>query len=61
MTGPENEKEIVGEAERLDIRDKAPLILAELLYSENLLADIKTYRNLMIRVGSFFVLQVKML
>jgi len=49
IVGAEREKEIVSEAERLDIKDKAPLVLAELLYDSNMLQQIKTYRSLLIR------------
>lgn len=37
------------EAERLDIINKAPLVLAELLFTENIINDIPTYRNLLLR------------
>lgn len=40
------------EAERLEVMDKAAGILAELLYTENLLAEIKEYRPIMIHVSS---------
>ena len=51
MSGTEREKEIVLEAERLEIRDKAPLVLAELLYDTNIIAQIKQYRTLFCRVS----------
>ena len=41
----------MGEAERLDIKDKAPLILGELLYDHNIVSQIKQYRNLFMRVS----------
>jgi translation initiation factor 5 len=50
LTGLEREKEIVVEAERLAIRDKAPLVLAELLYDVNILQQIKQYRTLFCRL-----------
>jgi len=50
VSGTEREKEIVLEAERLEIRDKAPLVLAELLYDTNMIAQIKQYRTLFCRV-----------
>ena len=50
LIGTEREKEIVLEAERLEIRDKAPLVLAELLYDVNIIAQIKHHRNLFCRV-----------
>lgn len=49
LTGVENEKSVVGEAERLDIKDKGCLILVELLLNTNILAQAKTYRNLFLR------------
>lgn len=49
ITGTEKEKEVVSKAETLEIKDKAPLILVELLYEENILPAIKQYRNLFLR------------
>lgn len=49
VTGVENEKSIVGEAERLDIKDKACLILVEVLLNTSILTQAKTYRNLFLR------------
>lgn len=49
LTGVENEKNVVGEAERLDIKDKAPLVLAELLLDTEILTQIKTFRGLFLR------------
>ncbi|GBN52267.1 Eukaryotic translation initiation factor 5 [Araneus ventricosus] len=42
-------KEVVGEAERLDIKDKAVLVLCELLLGENILPEVKTHRLLFLR------------
>ena len=42
-------KDLATEASRLDILSKAPLVLAELLFSENLIQDVKKYRNLLLR------------
>ena len=56
VIGTEREKEIVLEAERLEIRDKAPLVLAELLLDVNIIAQIKQYRNLFCRVRISWVL-----
>lgn len=42
-------KEIHNEAVRLEVNQKAPLILAELLFSENITADAKKHRNLLLR------------
>jgi len=50
VSGADREKEIVLEAERLEIRDKAPLVLAELLYDTNIITQIKQYRTLFCRV-----------
>lgn len=43
------QKELVNEAERLEIKTKAPLILAELLYDQNILSQVKKHRMLMLR------------
>lgn len=42
-------KELVGEAERLDIKDKAVLVLCELLLGENIIQEVKTHRLLFLR------------
>lgn len=42
--------EIVKEAERLDIKDKSILIISELLFSENILEEIKANKMLLLRV-----------
>ena len=39
------------EAERLDVMDKAAGILAELLYTDQLLSQIKDYRTIMLPVS----------
>ncbi|XKL66062.1 hypothetical protein PGB90_009482 [Kerria lacca] len=44
-----NAKEIVAEAERLEIKTKAPLILAELLFDEKIHIQLKKHRNLLLR------------
>lgn len=44
-------KEISAEAERLDIKDKAALVLSELIFDENMIQQIKTYRVLLLRVN----------
>lgn len=46
-----DDKEILAEAERLDIKDKGPLILAELLFDENIINQIKKYRKHFLRVS----------
>lgn len=43
------QKEIVAEAERLEVRDKAILVLCELLFNENMIQQIKLHRNLFVR------------
>uniref|UniRef100_A0A6B2EAB5 Eukaryotic translation initiation factor 5 n=1 Tax=Phlebotomus kandelakii TaxID=1109342 RepID=A0A6B2EAB5_9DIPT len=42
-------KELVAEADRLDIQQKAPLVLAELLFSANIIAEVRKNRNLLLR------------
>jgi len=42
-------KELHAEAVRLEVNQKAPLILAELLFSANITGDIKKQRNLLLR------------
>jgi len=44
-----NHKEIVTEAERLEIKTKAPLILAELLFDQSIAVQTKKYRVLLLR------------
>ena len=43
-------KEIVAEAERLDIKDKAVLALSEVLFDSKMLSQIPKFRNLFLRV-----------
>lgn len=43
------QKEILNEAERLEVKAKAPLVLAELLFDQNILAQIKKYRMVFLR------------
>ncbi|KAK9875821.1 hypothetical protein WA026_009608 [Henosepilachna vigintioctopunctata] len=43
------QKEIANEAERLEIKTKAPLLLCELLFDQNILSQIKKYRMLILR------------
>lgn len=45
----ETHKFLLSEATRLNIRDKAPLILSELLFTENMLDQIKEHRILFLR------------
>jgi len=42
-------KELAVEADRLDISQKAPLVLAELLFTQNIPNEIKKHRNLLLR------------
>lgn len=42
-------KELHSEAQRLEVIPKAPLVLAELLFSANITAEIKKHRNLLLR------------
>ncbi|XP_043948832.1 eukaryotic translation initiation factor 5 [Drosophila biarmipes] len=42
-------KELVIEAERLDILNKSPLVLAELLFTENIIKDVHKHRKLILR------------
>ncbi|GAB0092954.1 Eukaryotic translation initiation factor 5 [Sergentomyia squamirostris] len=42
-------KDLVAEADRLDILQKAPLVLAELLFSANITAEVRKNRNLLLR------------
>lgn len=45
----EVQKEIVKEAERLDIRDKSILIVSEVLFTENIIEEIKANKILLLR------------
>ncbi|CAO1436198.1 unnamed protein product [Diamesa serratosioi] len=42
-------KELATEANRLDVQQKAPLVLAELIFSVNIIAEIRKHRNLLLR------------
>lgn len=42
-------KDLHSEAQRLEVIPKAPLVLAELLFSANITAEIKKHRNLLLR------------
>ncbi|XP_076172893.1 eukaryotic translation initiation factor 5 [Ptiloglossa arizonensis] len=46
----DNHKDLVAEAERLEIKTKAPLILAELLFDQNIALQAKKYRVLLLRL-----------
>lgn len=47
--GALNAKEIVAEAERLEIKSKAPLILAELLFDDKIAVQLKKHKELLLR------------
>ena len=51
-------KEIVAEADRLDIKDKAVLALSELLFDKDMVGQISKYRAVFLRV-SFFSLSTQ--
>lgn len=42
-------KDIASEAERLDIMQKSPLVLAELLFTANITQELRKHRNLLLR------------
>lgn len=44
-------KEIAGEADRLEVKDKAPMVLVELLFDANILQQIKDHRTLFLLVS----------
>lgn len=47
--GKYDDKQLVGEAERLDIRAKATLVLAELFFNENILKQVAQHRVVLLR------------
>lgn len=49
MMSPAVAKELVAEAERLEIKSKAPLVLAELLFDDKIHIQIKRHRGLLLR------------
>lgn len=46
LTIGENQKAIKAEADRLDISDKAVIVLCEVLFKDNLIEKVKLYKNL---------------
>lgn len=48
------DKDILAEAERLDVKAMGPLILSELLFDENIREQIKKYKRHFLRVCSLF-------
>jgi len=49
LTDENVQKELVKEADRLGIKTKSTLILSELLFTENMLEEMKTYQRLLLR------------
>lgn len=49
LTIGENQKAVKAEADRLDISDKAVIVLCEVLFKDNLIEKIKLYKNLFLR------------
>lgn len=45
----QTQKDIATEASRLDVQAKAPLILAELLFTTNIVQEVRKHRNLLLR------------
>ena len=43
--------EVLAEAERLEVKDKAALVLVELLMDEKVVTQIKQHRKLLLRVS----------
>lgn len=49
LSKPGADKDIVSESERLDVKDKAPLILCELIFDSNILSQVIRNNQLMIK------------
>jgi translation initiation factor 5 len=49
LTVSEHQKAIKAEADRLDISDKAVIVLCEVLFKDNLIEKVKLYKNLFLR------------
>lgn len=45
----QDSKRMLNEAERLELKTKAPLLLADVLFTEDLVAQVKQNRNLLLR------------
>lgn len=45
----QDSKALLNEAERLELKSKATLLLADVLFDENVVAQIKEYRTLLLR------------
>ena len=52
---PKTEKDMVMEADRLEVKDKAPLILCELLFDANILAQVLCEFNVVSRIFIFTI------
>ena len=52
---PKTEKDMVMEADRLEVKDKAPLILCELLFDANILAQVRCEFNVVSRIFIFTI------
>lgn len=50
-----SDKEIVAEAERLDVKAMGPLVLTEVLFNEKIREQIKKYRRHFLRVSKLFL------
>lgn len=48
------DKDILAEAERLEIKEKCPTILVELLFNADILKQIKEHKKLLLRVNILF-------
>ena len=44
----QDEKEIIVEAERLEVNNKAPMLMCELIFNGKILNQIKTYKRLLL-------------
>lgn len=55
------DKEILAEAERLDVKAMGPLILSELLFNENIRDQIKKYKRHFLRVSSVTLVLISFL
>lgn len=52
-----SDKDIVAEAERLDVKAMGPLVLTEVLFDEKIREQIRKYRRHFLRVSSLFCIQ----
>uniref|UniRef100_G3U4B9 Eukaryotic translation initiation factor 5 n=1 Tax=Loxodonta africana TaxID=9785 RepID=G3U4B9_LOXAF len=53
-----SDKEIVAEAERLDVKAMGPLVLTEVLFNEKIREQIKKYRRHFLRVSKLFLVPI---